>query len=327
MEKLSDGSLINAIKAASIHKKVGKYIRDTIHPGILLKDIAILIENKIKEEIIFDTNNKLDRGIAFPVGLSINNCAAHYTPNYNEEPITLKIDDIIKIDYGVHVKGTIIDSAFTMCFNEKYNEFINISKDVTNYAVSQCGPDAVLGDIGTSIEEYVKSIEIDIDNKHYKLQTMRDLSGHMIAKYEIHAGKAVPNISINYPLRMEENEYYAIEPFITTGKGDSIIKEPNSHYMLVINHNMIGASLNKNENIEYNIIKENYGTLPFCQRWLYELDNKIDHNNFLKRLHAKKLLNEYPPLYDIKDSIISQFEHSIFIKNNGIINLTKNDYY
>ena len=61
---------------------------------------------------------------------------------------------------------------------------------------------------------------------------MKDLSGHMIKPFEIHAGKAVPNIKIHYPLRMMENEFYAIEPFITTGNGVSILKEPKSHYML-----------------------------------------------------------------------------------------------
>ena len=109
-----DKTLINGIKAAKIHIKVGEYIRENIKYGLSLKDIAIIIENKIKDEIKFDIKNPLDKGIAFPIGLSLNNCAAHYTPNYNETEIILKEDDIIKIDYGVHIEGTIIDSAFTL---------------------------------------------------------------------------------------------------------------------------------------------------------------------------------------------------------------------
>lgn len=344
-------TLVNAIKASSVHKKVGIYIREYINniikndieSGLMLKDIAILIENKIKEEIKFDINNPLDKGIAFPTGLSVNNCAAHYTPNFREKDIKLCYDDIIKIDYGVHVNGTIIDSAFTLHFDPKYDEFINISRNLTKYAVSLCRPDAILGEIGRDIEEYIKSKEIVIDNKTYKLNIMRDLSGHMISKYEIHAGKAVPNIAINYPLRMKESEYYAIEPFITTGKGDSIVKEPTSHYMLVKNHEYIAkelrlTSIKKNLPINnlYKIINTNYSTLSFCQRWLYELDmvesnktNKIsmDYDKILKELENKKILNSYPPLYDINNSIISQFEHTIFVKENGIINLTHNEFY
>lgn len=324
MEK---GTLVNAIKSANIHKKIGYYVQQNIIPGMKLKDIAILIEDNIKKEVLFDLNNPLERGIAFPVGLSLNNCAAHYTPNYGEKDIILKENDILKIDYGVHMLGTIIDSAFTLHFNSKFDEFIQISKDITNYAVSLSGPDVVLGDIGDYIDEYIKSKEIFIDNKLHQLKTMYELSGHSISKYEIHAGKAVPNTKIFYPMRMKENEYYAIEPFITTGNGKSILKEPNSHFMLKKEYNKLNKSNNLEEVKLFDIIKKNYLTLPFCQRWLYELDNNINHNSLLDDFVKKNIISVYPPIYDIENSIISQFEHTIFIKENGIINLTKNDFY
>jgi methionyl aminopeptidase len=318
--------LVNAINAANVHKKVGNSIREYIKPNMKLKDIVIYIENEIKKETNFDNNKPTEKGIAFPTGLSMNNCAAHYTPNYNETDLFFTENDILKIDYGVHFQGTIIDSAFTISFNPKYDEFINISKNLTNYAVSLCKPDAILGEIGKNIEEYVKSKEIEIDGKIYPIEIMRDLSGHRISKYEIHAGKAVPNINIDYNLRMYEGEYYAIEPFITTGNGKSLLKEPNSHYMLNRNHSNIKL-YNKNEQNLYKIINKNYSTLPFCQRWLYEMDSLLEHDISLKNLVNKKVLNVYPPIYDIDNSIISQFEHTIYIKGNGIINLTKNNYY
>ena len=281
-----DKTLINGIKAAKVHIKVGKYIRENIKCGLSLKDVAIIIENKIKDEIDFDINNPLDRGIAFPIGLSLNNCAAHYTPNYNEIEIILKEDDIIKIDYGVHIGGTIIDSAFTLHFNEKYNEFIDISKKITNYAVSLCNPDKILGEIGAEIEEYIQSKEITIDGITYPIKIMEDLSGHMIRKYEIHAGIAVPNIAINYDKRIKEFEYYAIEPFITTGNGISLLKEPISHYMINKNYKNNNI-LNKPEKKVYKIIKDNYFTLPFCQRWLYELNSIHNYDNILNSLKKK----------------------------------------
>ena len=321
-----NNTLVNAIKASIIHKKIGKEIREIIKPGMTLKQIVLLIEDKIKTYTNFDINEQLKAGIAFPVGVSVNNCAAHYTPNYNEEDIILKYDDIIKIDYGVHINGTIIDSAFTLHFNDKFDEFINISKDLTNFAVSKCGPDVILGEIGEDIEEYVKSIEITIDDKKYNIKTMHELSGHNISLYNIHAGKAVPNTSIKYDKRMNEFEYFAIEPFITTGEGYSIFKNPDSHYMLS-NINGNNNILKKDEKHVLNIINKNYSSLPFCQRWLYELDKNVDYNHILNNLSIKKYINKYPPIYDIDNSYISQFEHTIFIKNNGIINLTKNEFF
>jgi methionyl aminopeptidase len=320
---MDNNDLLKAIQAASIHKKVSNYAINNIKPKMSLLEIANLIENKINELINYNILDPLNRGIAFPTGLSLNNCAAHYTPNYNEKPILFDEKDILKIDFGVHKNGIIIDSAFTISFNPEYEEFINISKNLTNYAVSLCGPDVILGELGESIEEYILSKEITIDNKIYSLMTMQDLCGHSIKHYEIHGGKAVPNRKIDYPYRMNEYEFYAIEPFLTTGKGKSIYKEPTSHYMLNKNYQFNISDLNKQEKNLLSIILKNYNTLPFCQRWLYNnSSNIINYDILLSKLVNKNILQSYPPIYDINNSIISQFEHTIFIKPNGKIQLT-----
>jgi len=350
--------LLDAIKGAQIHKKIGSEIREFIKlnnkndsnntsPSLSLQTIASNIETKIKDYTQFDPLNPISRGIAFPVGLSLNNCAAHYTPNSTDHEVLLGKSDILKIDYGVHYNGTIIDSAFTISIDSKYDEFIDISRKLTQYAVSLCGPDVILGEMGANIEEYVKSKEIVIDNKTLTLRTMSDLSGHMIRPYEIHAGVAVPNIKIFYPIRMCSNEFYAIEPFITTGEGKSILKEPNSHYMVnphFESNNIITNKTITNKTITNNIsktkitftkeeralidfIKTNYSTLPFCEKWIANDSNILSPYLDLVNLVSKKYLNSYPPIYDIKDSIISQFEHTVYIKENGFINLTQNDYY
>ena len=48
--------------------------------------------------------NGLESGLAFPTGCSLNNCAAHYTPNAGDTTV-LQYDDVCKIDFGTHVNG------------------------------------------------------------------------------------------------------------------------------------------------------------------------------------------------------------------------------
>ena len=319
--------LNDAIKGASVHKKVSKKVFEYVMPNMTLKEIVRFIEKSIQEETSFDPLAPLNAGIGFPVGVGVNNCVAHYTPNYEDEDYMISNNDIIKIDYGVHYNGMIIDSAFTLHFDPKYDEFINISKEATNIAIKHSGPDAVLGEIGGEVEEFIKSKEITIDGKVYPLTVMKDLSGHLIKPFEIHAGKAVPNIAINYPLRMMEGEFYAIEPFITTGNGTSILGGQNSHFMIDKNEiNGINRINIGSEKDFYNLIYQNYKTLPFCQKWLYDL-GKEDYNLLLKNLENKRIIKSYPPIYDIDKSIVSQFEHTIYIRDKGIINLTKNSNY
>lgn len=341
---MNNNILKDALLGAKVHKNVSKKVYEYVKPGLSIKEIIDFIECDIKEETKYNKLEPLKCGIGFPIGIGINNCVAHYTLNYedcnfdNNNKIINK-NDIIKIDYGVHYNGMIIDSAFTMYFDEKYNEFINLSKEATDFAIKQCGVDAILGEIGSSIEEFIKSHELIIDGKTYNINVMKDLSGHMIKPFEIHAGKAVPNVKIKYPLRMNENEFYAIEPFITTGNGVSILKEPKSHYMLNKDCGNINIKLKKDDEYLLALIKNNYSTMPFCQKWLSEIvysinnknqnENKIDYNitQILNKLEYKNIINSYPPIYDIEGSIVSQHEHTIYITDKGVLNMTKNKNY
>lgn len=67
--------------------------------------------------------NGLKSGIAFPTGCSINYCAAHYTPNPGDNTV-LNYDDVCKIDFGSQVNGKIIDCAFTVAFNPKFDTLL-----------------------------------------------------------------------------------------------------------------------------------------------------------------------------------------------------------
>ena len=73
-------------------------------------------------------------GIAFPTGCSINECAAHYTPNPGDDTVLGK-DDVMKIDFGTQVNGNIIDCAFTVAFNPVYDNLLNAVKEATNEGI------------------------------------------------------------------------------------------------------------------------------------------------------------------------------------------------
>ena len=76
----------------------------------------------------------LEAGLAFPTGCSLNHCAAHYTPNNGDNTI-LQRDDVCKIDFGTHINGRIIDCAWTVAFNPKYDELIKAVREATNMGI------------------------------------------------------------------------------------------------------------------------------------------------------------------------------------------------
>lgn len=146
--------------------------------------------------------NGLQAGLAFPTGCSLNNCAAHYTPNAGDTTV-LNHDDICKIDFGVHVNGRIVDCAFTLSFDHKYDTLMKAVREATNAGIATAGIDVRLCDIGEAVQEVMESYEMEINGKMHPIKCVRNLNGHLIGPYRIHAGKTVPIVKSSDTTRME----------------------------------------------------------------------------------------------------------------------------
>jgi methionyl aminopeptidase len=68
----------NIRRAAEVHRLVRRHARKWIVPGMSMTSIAETIEEGTRTLV---EENGLESGIGFPTGLSLNNCAAHYSPN------------------------------------------------------------------------------------------------------------------------------------------------------------------------------------------------------------------------------------------------------
>ena len=73
-----DTTYENIRRGAEVHRLVRKHARRWIKPGMSMTAIAENIEDGTRA-LVEETG--LESGIGFPTGLSLNNCAAHYTPN------------------------------------------------------------------------------------------------------------------------------------------------------------------------------------------------------------------------------------------------------
>jgi methionyl aminopeptidase len=56
----------------------------------------------------------------------------------------------------------------------------------------------------------MESYEVEIRGKVYPVKVVKNLNGHSIDPYKIHAGKTVPCVKNNSNVKMEEGEVYAI---------------------------------------------------------------------------------------------------------------------
>lgn len=300
-------------KAADCHREVRKELRKYIRPGKKVIDICNFIEGKIQEKL--GTVRHI-QGIGFPVGFSINNCVAHDTAHPDDTRV-LDINDIVKIDFGTHVGGNIIDSAYTHAYNPKYKPLLEATKEATWAAIKYVGPDCLVSDVSKLINEVIESYEIDLDGKTHRIHSVAALGGHNILPYRIHGGKLI--LCKPHPaqkdMRMNIGECFAIETFASTGTGNISVVNDNHLFSLNHDHMKSGFSLDITKKM-YNWINANHNTLPICSRWLNnEFGNKYKMG--IRELVNKKIVTEYPPLVDIPGSLSSQLEHTIYIHDWG----------
>ncbi|AQL05056.1 Methionine aminopeptidase 2B, partial [Zea mays] len=47
----------------------------------------------------------------------------------------LQYDDVMKLDFGTHIDGYIVDCAFTVAFNPKFDPLLQATRDATNTGI------------------------------------------------------------------------------------------------------------------------------------------------------------------------------------------------
>lgn len=128
---------------------------------------------------------------------------------------------------------------------------------------------------------YVKDICLTIiKNSLLQVKSIRNLNGHSIAPYRIHAGKTVPIVKGGEATRMEENEFYAIETFGSTGRGVVHDDMECSHYMKSFDAGFVPLRLQSSKSL-LNIINKHFGECSSPR-----ISSDIANMRFLKKLNV-----------------------------------------
>ncbi|KAF2262274.1 methionine aminopeptidase 2-like protein [Lojkania enalia] len=314
LDRMNQDFLTDYRRGAEAHRQVRQWAQKWIKPGMALTEIAEGIEDSVRAltgHQGLEEGDAIKGGMGFPTGLSINHCAAHYTPNAGNKMV-LQQEDVMKVDFGVHINGRIVDSAFTMTFDPVYDNLVNACKDATNAGVKEAGIDVRMSDIGAAIQEVMESYECEIKGQTYPVKCIRNLNGHSIGRYSIHGGKTVPIVKGGDQTKMEEGETFAIETFGSTGKGYVRDDMETSHYAKREDAPKVALRVSSAKTL-LNSITRNFGTLPFCRRYL----DRLGHDKYLLGLNnlvSAGIVEAYPPLCDIKGSYTAQSEHTFILR-------------
>ncbi|KAI0596347.1 methionine aminopeptidase 2-like protein [Biscogniauxia sp. FL1348] len=314
LDNINSDFLSDYRQAAETHRQVRQWAQKNIKPGQTLTEIANGIEDSVRRLVGHDGLSEGDAivaGMGFPTGLNLDHIAAHYSPNAGNKMV-LEQSNVMKVDIGVHVNGRIVDSAFTMAFDPKYDNLLAAVKDATNTGVREAGIDVRLGELGGYIQETMESYECEINGTTYPIKSIRNLTGHTILPYSIHGTKSVPIVKSGDTTKMEEGDVFAIETFGSTGNGYVHDQGEISHYALRGDAPKVDLRLSSAKSL-LSVIKKNFSTIPFCRRYLDRLGQE-KYLLGLNNLVQSGIVEDYPPLVDKKGSYTAQFEHTILLR-------------
>jgi methionyl aminopeptidase len=286
----------------------GKILRETREEmrGFVKEKMPIIEVCEKAENLIRQKGGKP----AFPVNVSIDEIAAHYT-SPPEDKSTIPAGSTVKVDLGVQVDGYVTDTAFTAAFSAEGRSMTITAEHALKTVIENIHGDMTLGDIGVLAENAIK-------NRGFK--PISNLTGHSVGRYLIHAGTSIPSISGFNPHKVKTGEVYAIEPFVTLP--DAIARVDDTAQKTIFR--FLKAKSLKTDSAKKlaKYIEKNFRTLPFAERWLIGVIPREQHKLAFKELQSSKSVMSYPVFMEASKKPVAQAEHTLLIKEEGCEVLT-----
>ncbi len=288
-------------RAGKIAGEVREEMRRTVREGVPIIDLCEKTESMIR---------KKGGKPAFPCNVSINEIAAHYTSPPQDQRI-IPENSIVKIDIGVHVDGYIADTAVTVCFNPEYDNLVSTAEEALKKAVEILRPGLSMSRFGSTIQKVIKT---------RGLKPISNLTGHLIGRYSIHAGKSLPNVFHISTSRVNVGEIYGVEPFVTVAEAAGRVENgKEAHIFRFSKHKSLRNPYAKQL---LNHIKENFRTLPFTERWLQGCVPRSHYKAAFSELLSSKTLMSYPVFVEVSRKPVAQAEHTVLVEKDGCVVLT-----
>ena len=285
------------IQAGKIAGEVRENVRKTDWIGKTVFELCEHVESEIK---------KRGAKCAFPVNTSINEVAAHYTAEPND-PLSIKDNDLVKIDLGAQINGHIADTAVTVCYNAEFDNMVQAAELSLSNAMSMMKVGVKSSDVGRTIEKTIKQMGF---------LPIANLSGHSLDQYTIHAGKSVPNIWSIGSFTFNENQAFACEPFVTTGEGLGFVHEGKVKNIFSLSSRKKTKDKDADKMLDY--IWQNFNLLPFALRWLTNEWEEKEARRLLEILVKKKAVHAYPILVEGNGQRVTQAEHTFIPNETGV---------
>jgi len=290
-------ALREAGRIASAARGIGKGL---IVAGARVRDVCEAVEDEIRRR---------GGALAFPTQCSRNEVAAHDCPSPEDESVFAE-GDLAKLDLGVHIDGWVVDTAVTVNVGDRpeHRGLVEAAEAALAAAIALAGPGVAIALLSRAIEGAIRG---------HGHTPIRNLCGHHVGRFTVHAPPPVPNTPSEGSDRLAVGAVLAIEPFATTGRGLAT-ERGKAEVFRVARGQEEGLGLDPGL---VAALRERQG-LPFSRRDLRSCPPQTVEAG-LTLLARNGRLASYPPLVEASGGNVAQAEHSLYVGESGIEVLTR----
>lgn len=324
---IEDTSILDKYQAASeVTDKALKFVTEQLTDGA---DIATLceagdnfIEEELKKIYCGKKTKKLERGIAFPTCICVNNVAINYSP-LKDESTQLKNGDIVKVDLGAHIDGYFGHAGTTVIVGNdgkgdgEIADLIVGCHDALQGAIRT----TLVGRTNVEVTEMIAKVasqygfeplEGSYSHKHRK---------HNIDEMDVILNKMMPESKTTYTF--QKGDVFGLDIYLALGDGKARVTEDRCTVFKrrLENNYMLKSQQARNF---FNEVNEKFPSLPFSIR---ACSNTTEAKIGVKSCLEHELLEAHEVHAARQGDIIVSFKATVAICPSGTSILCGNSHF
>lgn len=304
---------------------INKVLAKAAEQCVAEADIALVCEasDKMLEEETGKLYNKkvkdkkIEKGIAFPTCISVNEIVGHFSPLKGESRL-LKAGDVAKIDMAIHIDGFIAAAAHTVVIGDDKVEDKRADVIMAAWTAAEAALRLVqVGNTNTMVTAAFAKVADE-----FKCKPVQGVLSHQLKKHVIDGNQSI--ISVETPeervdeFEFEMNEVYCLDVVMSTGEGKTKETELRNTVFKRAPDTNYGLKTQKARQFIHEVNKR-FPALPFTLRAIE--DEQVARVG-VSEAKRHELLDEYPVLKEKDKEVVAQFKFTALLLPGGTKRIT-----
>jgi len=251
----------------------------------------------------------IERGIAFPTCVSVNNVAGHFSPLKGDAAVLAK-NDVVKIDLGAHIDGFIALAARTLVVEPEGDVTGKVADVITaaQVAMNAAIHTLQIGKTNEDVSEVIKHVA-----DAYHVTPLEGVLSHQMTRWIIDGDKVI----MNKPMvdqrvekcSIEANDVWCIDIVMSTGEGVAREREQRTTVFKRSLDKMYNLKLKASRYLLQQINRKS-PVFPFTLR---SIDDERQARMGISEMVNHGMVDAYPVLFEKDREFIAQYKTTVFV--------------